>query len=349
MRMASRVVDLRSDTVSQATEKMRVAMAQAEVGDSQKGEDPSVNRLQELAASILGKEATIYVPSGTMSNLVSVLAHTQRGDRVVLGQISHILGSEADGITSIAGVMPTPVPDLDGIPDPRDVEAAIFPRSGGRPYTSLVCVENTHNRASGAVATPQEIAAVAEVARRYEIPVHMDGARVFNAAVALRVNPKEVVRHVDSVSFCLSKGLGAPVGSMVVGSRDFIKRAAFYQKVLGGAMRQAGHMAAAGIVALTEMVDRLAEDHENARYLAEMLAGVPSIKLDPARVESNIVIFDVDPGRTSVPQFIQALAARGVKASISGRVRIRMVTYYQISREDVEYAAQAVREVVTAA
>lgn len=346
--MATRVVDLRSDTVTQPTERMRLAMQRAEVGDSQKGEDPSINKLQEMAAALLGKEAGLFLPSGTMSNLVAIMAHTQRGDRIVVGQIAHCYSLEADGMTSVAGVMPVAVPDHDGIPTPQEVEAAISPRSTGRPYTSLICLENTHNRASGAVATPAEIGAIAAVARRYESPIHVDGARLFNAAVALEVDAKELVREVDSVCFCLSKGLAAPFGSVLVGSRSFIQRAQFFQKLLGGAMRQAGHMAAAGIVALEEMIPRLAEDNQNARYLAELLAGLPVVQVNPARVESNIIVFDLDQNRMPKQRFTQALADRGVLISNSGKNRLRMVTHYGIGRGDIEYAAQVIKDVVAA-
>ena len=353
--MAIRVVDLRSDTVTLPTEKMRLAMQQAEVGDSQKGEDPSVNRLQEMAAAMLGKESAVFLPSGTMSNLVAVMSHCEHGNQVVLGQLSHILNAELAGITAVAGVMPAAVPDPDGIPNPEDVETAIIPppaqskRSYERPYTALVCLENTHNRAGGAVATPGEINAVAAVAKKHGVPVHLDGARLFNAAVALKIDARELVREVDSVCFCLSKGLSAPVGSVLVGSNEFINKARYVQKLLGGAMRQVGHLAAAGIVALEEMIDRLEEDHQNARYLAELLADLPIVKVDPSRVESNIIIFPLDEEKMSRAQFMQALAERGVKTSTSGKLGVRMVTHYGITREDVEYAAQVVREVVGAA
>ena len=223
------------------------------------------------------------------------------------------------------------------------------PRTLERPYTALVCLENTHNRAGGAVATREEIDAVVAVARKHGIPVHLDGARIFNAAVALKVEARDLVREVDSVCFCLSKGLSAPVGSILAGSGEFIQRARYFQKLLGGAMRQVGHLAAAGIVALEEMVDRLEEDHQNARYLAEMLAGLPVVKVNPARTESNIIIFPLDEAKMSRAQFVRALADRGVKVSTSGKFGVRMVTHYGISREDVEYAARVVAEVVGAA
>ncbi len=342
----SRTVDLRSDTVTLPTEKMRLAMQQAEVGDSQKDEDPSVNKLERLAASMLGKEAAVFLPSGTMSNLTAILSHCQRGDRAVVGRLSHILNSEFDGITTIAGVMPQAVPDSAGIPTPDDVEEAISPAGGTTPRTTLLCLENTHNWASGAVATPAEIGSVAAVARRYDLRIHVDGARLFNAAVALGVAPEELVREVDSVGVCLSKGLAAPVGSVLCGSKEFIGRARYNRKVLGGAMRQAGHMAAAGIVALEEMIPRLAEDHENARYLAEMLAGLPIIKVDASRVESNMIVFGLDQAKMTRGQFIQAMEDRGVKVSAAGKARMRMITHLGISRDDVEYAARVAREVV---
>lgn len=345
--MTARLVDLRSDTVSLPNAKMRLAMQSAEVGDSQKAEDPSVNRLEALAAQMLGKEAAIFLPSGTMSNLIAIMAHCRRGDRAVVGQLSHILNSESDGITLVAGVMPQAVPDFDGIPSPADVERALTPSAGGSPYTSLICLENTHNWASGAACTPGEIAAVAEVGRRYGIPIHMDGARLFNAVVALKVEPSELVKDVDSVCFCLSKGLGAPFGSVLCGSNELIERAWRIRRILGGAMRQAGHMAAAGIVALEEMVERLEEDHAHARYLAELLAGLPVVKIDPARVETNMIVFEVDEERMSRTQLVSALAEGGVKVSTAGKTRMRMITHLGISREDVEYAASVVRKVVT--
>jgi threonine aldolase len=347
--MAERVVDLRSDTVSLATERMRLAMQQAEVGDSQKREDPSVNRLQEMAAAMLGKEAAIYVPSGTMGNLAAVLAHTQPGDRAVVGESSHLYTAESDGMTRIAGVMPQVVADADGMPAPEDVERALTPRSAGRPYTTLICIENTHNKAGGAVATPEETAEIAAIARRHGAAFHIDGARIFNAAVALKIDVKELVREADSITFCISKGLSAPVGSILAGSGEFIERAEYAQHLLGGAMRQAGHMAAAGVVALEEMVDRLEEDHANARYLAEMLADLPVIKVNPARVESNLIVFDIDQERMSREQLIRALDERGVKISNSGKARARMVIYHGITRDDVEHAAAVIKEVVASA
>ncbi len=345
--MHAQVVDLRSDTVTQPTEKMRLAMQQAEVGDSQKSEDPTVNRLEAMAAERLGKEAAVFLPSGTMSNLIAIMSHTRRGDRVVLGQLSHIFNSEGDGITGIAGAMPQPVPDDDGVPSPSDVEKAITPPAGDAPYTTLICLENTHNWASGAVATPSQIAAIAAVARRYGLAIHVDGARLFNAAVALKIEARELVKDVDSVSFCLSKGLAAPVGSVLCGSKEFIARAWKVRRSLGGAMRQAGHLAAAGIVALEEMVDRLEEDHVNARYLAELLAGLPIVNVNPARVETNMIVFGIDHEKMPRAQFMAALAERGVKVSAAGKTRVRMITHLGITWDDVEYAARVVKEVVT--
>lgn len=344
--MATRTVDLRSDTVTKATDKMRLAMQQAEVGDSIKGDDPSVNRLQEMSAAMLGKEAGIYLPSGTMSNLTAIMVHCRRGEEAIVGTLSHIVHGELDGVTALAGVMPKMVPDQDGIPSPADVEAAIRPRSGGRPHTALVCLENTHNWAGGAVSTPEEMGAVASVARKYGLPVHVDGARLFNAAVALKVEARELVREVDSVCFCLSKGLAAPLGSVLVGSKEFIAEAGYIRKMLGGGMRQAGHMAAAGIVALEEMIDRLEEDHQHARYLAELLVGVPLIQVDPSKVETNLVFMDLDQDRTNRSQFVKALEDRGVLCQGSGMSRVRMVTHHGVSREDVEFAAQTVRDVL---
>lgn len=344
--MNARVVDLRSDTVTLPTDKMRLALQQAEVGDSLKDEDPSVNRLQKLGATILGKEAALFLPSATMSNLAAIMAHCRHGDRAVVGQGSHIMQGERDGITRLAGVMPTAVPDSKGVPDPRDVERAITPRKSGRPYTSLVCLENTHNAAGGAAVPAASIGVVAAIARMHEIPVHLDGARLFNAAVALGVDASQLVREVDSVTLCLSKGLSAPMGALLIGSNEFIREAGFVRRILGGGMRQVGHMAAAGIVALEDMVDRLGEDHQNARHLAELLAGLPILRADPSRVQTNIVLLEIDQEKMSRERFVSALYSRGVKTIPFRGTYVRLTTHRGITRDDVEYAALVIKEVV---
>jgi threonine aldolase len=286
-------IDLRSDTVTLPTPAMRQAMFEAELGDDVLGEDPTVNRLEAMAAERLGKEASLFVASGTMANLVCLLAHCQRGQEAIMGHMAHTFLFEAGGAAAVGGIHPRTVPNQpDGTLDLGDVEAAIRPTDNPHhPRSRLVCLENTHNRCGGAVLTPAYMSQVRALADRHRLAIHLDGARVFNAAIALGVPVSELARDADSVSFCLSKGLSAPVGSMVCGSSALVNEARRQRKLLGGGMRQAGVLAAAGIVALETMVDRLAEDHSNARKLAEGLAGLPGIVLDPKRVETNLVIF----------------------------------------------------------
>jgi len=348
MRKTSRPVDLRSDTVTLPTPAMRQAMFEAELGDDVFGEDPTVNRLQALAASRLGKEASLFMPSGTMANLVCLLTHCGRGEEAILGHLSHIFLLEAGGSAAVGGIHPRTVPNQpDGTLSLDDLEAAVRdPSNAHFPRSRLICLENTHNRCSGAVLAPAYVAQVRSLADRYALFVHMDGARVFNAAIALGVPPAAVVRDVDSVSFCLSKGLSAPVGSLICGSAEFIKRAHRNRKLLGGAMRQAGVLAAAGIVALETMVDRLAEDHANARLLAEGLARVPGILLDPSHVPTNIVLFDLAPGQLAARELSAALASAGVLINATGPHQLRAVTHYGISSKDVTRALSAVENAV---
>jgi threonine aldolase len=345
-----KIIDLRSDTVTLPTPAMRRAMAEAELGDDVMGEDPTVNRLEALAAERLGKEAAVLVPSGTMANLASLLAHCGRGEEAIMGHLAHTFLFEAGGSAAVGGIHPRTVPNRpDGTLDLADVEAAIRdPNNPHYPRTRLICLENTHNRCSGAVLTPEYIAQVRALADRCGLAVHLDGARIFNAALALGVPPAVVARDADSVSFCLSKGLSAPVGSLICGSAEFIREARRQRKLLGGGMRQAGVLAAAGIVALETMVDRLADDHTNARCLAEGLAALPRIVLDPARIQSNIVIFDLAPGAPSPSELGAARAARGGKMGVVGPCRIRAVTHYGIEAADVEVAVEAARAVLNA-
>jgi threonine aldolase len=328
------------------TPEMRRAMAEAELGDDVFREDPTVNRLQELAAERMGKEAALLVTSGTQGNLVGVLSHTQRGDEVIVGDQSHIFHYEVAGASVVGAVQVRPLRNVDGMLDPAEVEAAIRPVDVHAPRTALVCLENSHNRNGGAPLDAQQTRAVADVAHRHGIPVHLDGARVFNAAVALGVDVKELTGPADSVTFCLSKGLAAPVGSVLCGSRDYIERARKYRKMLGGGMREAGVIAAAGILALTTMVDRLAEDHANAKRLAEGLAEVPGIAVDPAKVRTNLVFFDVT-APLGAAGLVAELRQRGVLCSTSGAPnRIRMVTHYGIEQKDVERTIRAVQELL---
>ena len=345
-----KLIDLRSDTVTQPTDEMRRAMAAAEVGDDVFGEDPSINELQERAAAVLGKEAGLLTSSGTMSNLISTLAYSSHGDEIVMGDQAHMFWNESAGQAALAGVQTRLVPnDSQGRMDPDDVAAAIRPPGNLHfPRTSMLCLENTHNRCSGGVLTPEDTKAVCDVAHEAGVPVHLDGARIFNAAIALEVPAAELVREVDDLSFCLSKSLSCPVGSVLVGSQEFIDNARRWRKMLGGGMRQAGVLAAAGLVALDTMVDRLAEDHQNARRLAHGLANIDGLNVDPEQIQTNIVFFEVDTKLGTAADMIAALERQDVKVSYPGKQSIRMVTHRHITPEDIEEAlsrtSTAVRE-----
>ncbi|MDA8187011.1 MAG: low-specificity L-threonine aldolase [Dehalococcoidales bacterium] len=340
----NKTIDLRSDTVTQPTPAMREAMYRAELGDDVFGEDPSINRLETTAAEKMGKEAALFVASGTMANLVSVLTHTQRGDEVILGSESHILEHELGSAATFGGLQMRAITNAGGKLDPIDVAAAMRPQEGNVPRTGLICLENTHNRCGGVALTAEYTATISDIGHRNEVPVHLDGARIFNAAVALGVQPKALTASVDSVAFCLSKGLSCPVGSLVCGSAEFIQRARKYRKMVGGGMRQAGILAAAGIVALEQMIDRLAEDHENARILAYGLAEIPGISLNPATVQSNIVVFELVSEKEDPAQFVERLGSLGLKTLPFGGRRVRAVTHYGISRSDVDDALSLVRQ-----
>ncbi len=338
-------IDLRSDTVTLPTPAMYAAMAAAPLGDDVMGEDPTVQRLEEAAAARLGKEAALFVPTGTMANLAAVLAHTRRGDEVILEAEAHIFYYEAAGLSVAGGLMPRPLRGHQGALDPADVAAAIRPDDVHFPRTGLVCLENTHNRAGGTVISLEQTRAVCAVAHAAGLPVHVDGARIFNAALALGVDAATLVADVDSVSFCLSKGLSAPVGSLIVGRREFIGRARRARKMLGGGMRPAGVIAAAGLVALEQMVERLAEDHANARRLGERLAALPGVAVDLATVQTNMVRFSVEPSGLEAAEFVARLRACGVLCGARDRWTIRLVTHRHISAADVDAAAEAIAAV----
>lgn len=343
-----RLVDLRSDTITKPTPAMRRAMAEAEVGDDVFGEDPTVNRLEEMAAERMGKEAGLFVASGTMGNLVCLLAHCGRGDEVILGDQAHTYIYEQGGSAALGGIHPRPLRNQpDGTIDLAEMEAAIRPDNVHFPRTRLIALENTHNRCNGSPLSPAYMKAVGDLARRYGLKLHVDGARIFNAAVALKVDVRELVADADSVTFCLSKGLAAPVGSVVCGTKAFIAEARRARKVLGGGMRQAGVLAAAGIVALTEMVDRLEEDHANARRLAEGLAEVPGLSIDPTLYQTNIVYVDVVAPNLTGNAVAERLESEGVRVLALGPQRIRAVTNYHVSAEDIDYALDAFRRVMT--
>ena len=342
-------VDLRSDTLTLPTPEMREAMARAEVGDDVWGEDPTVQRLEATAAARLGKEAALFVASGTMGNLVAVVAHTQAGQEVMLDLDSHIYNNEVAGGTIVGHVQMRPVKTERGFLTPEQVEDALRPVNIHVPPTGLVCLENTHNRHGGTCCTPEQIAAVAAVAHGAGVPVHIDGARLFNAVVALKRDVREFVGPVDSVTFCLSKGLAAPVGSIVCGSAAFIERAKRVRKMVGGGMRQVGVLAAAGLLSLDRMVDRLADDHVNARTLAEAVAAMPGLAVDLASVQTNIVIIRVDRGdrarsTAATAELVKGCAARKVKVHAMAPTAIRCVTHKDVDAEDTRRAVDAFRE-----
>ena len=339
-------VDLRSDTVTLPTEEMLDAIRHAKLGDDVFGEDPTVKSLEELAAERMGKEAALLVTSGTQANLVSLMSNAQRGELVILESESHIYWYEVGGVAAIAGLLPWTLKSQFGAFDPEDVEAAIRPRNIHFPEPALVCVENTHNRHGGTIVAPKQLEAVSRVAKAHGLLLYMDGARIFNAAIALRVDVREFARHVDNLMFSLSKGLSCPVGSLVVGTAEFIEKARKNRKILGGGMRQAGIIAAPGIIALEKMVDRLAEDHANARFLAEGLSKIDGVKVNLKRVQTNIVLFDISSLGLADNQFIIKLKDKGVLALMHGTHVVRMVTHFGIKREHAEKAIAAVAAVI---
>jgi threonine aldolase len=325
---------------------MRRAMAEAEVGDDVWNEDPTVHRLEALAAELTGKEAALFVTSGTQGNLVALLSHTRRGDEVILGDRSHIFNNETAGAAVVGGLQLRALPNRDdGRLRPDEIAAAIRDDDQHHPRTGLVALENTHNACGGAVIRPQEMSEVAAVAHGAGVPVHLDGARIFNASAALGVPVPEIAAQVDSLSFCLSKGLGAPVGSLLCGAAPFIAEARRYRKMLGGGLRQAGVLAAAGLVALEENVKRLSEDHANARLLAEGLARMPGIAVDPDRVESNIVFFDVSGTGVPAVEITDRALAAGVRLAGNG-TSFRAVTSYEITRDDVLRALDVIESAI---
>ncbi|MBI4414371.1 MAG: aminotransferase class I/II-fold pyridoxal phosphate-dependent enzyme [candidate division NC10 bacterium] len=338
---SGRVIDLRSDTVTLPTEEMREAMRSAPLGDDVFGEDPTVNRLEEMAAAKLGKEAALLVPSGIMGNQVALLTHTRRGDEVVLEADAHIVHYESGAPAVLSGVMLRPLPGEHGLLAPEQIEAAVRTPDIHTPPTTLICLENTHNLGGGSVYPLAALQAIAALARARGIPVHLDGARIFNAAAATGVPASAIAACADSVMFCLSKGLAAPVGSLLCGPAEFIARARRFRRMVGGAMRKAGVLAAAGIVALEKMVDRLEVDHANAKRLAAGLAKIPGVLLDAGRVQTNIIIFRLAPPQAAVP-LVRALAAEGVKALPVGPAAIRMVTHKDVGAADMDVAVAAV-------
>lgn len=336
--MIRKLIDLRSDTVTRPTEAMRRAMAAAEVGDDVYGEDPTVNRLETLAAEMLGTEAALFAASGTQTNLLAIMSHCQRGDEYIAGQAAHCYRFEGGGAAVLAGVQPQPLEfEADGTLDLSRVAAAVKPVDHHFARTRLLCLENTH---AGKVLPMEYLAAARAFTRERGLALHLDGARLFNAAVRVGVAAGEIVRQFDSASVCLSKGLGAPVGSLLCGSRELVATARRWRKVLGGGMRQAGVLAAAGIEALEEGVERLAEDHANARRLAEGLATIPELVIDPALVQTNMLFVHLPPARAD--RLTGFLRERGIL--IAGRESIRLVTHRDVSGGDIETVVAAFRD-----
>jgi threonine aldolase len=339
-------IDLRSDTVTKPTPEMREAMAEAEVGDDVYRDDPTVNRLEELAAGLMGKEASIFVPSGTMGNLIALLVHCQRGDEVIVGNQSHIYLNEAGGMSALGGIQPCPVPNqVDGTLSPQEIAASIRSEDVHHPITRLVCLENTQNICGGIPLTPDYTRQVGELVHEKGLVLHIDGARIFNAAAALDISVRELVEPADSVMFCLSKGLAAPVGSILAGPQKFIGRARHVRKMLGGGMRQVGVLAAAGIISLEVMTRRLTEDHARARKLADGLRTLNGLRVDPDSPHTNMIYFTMSE---DVPQTAFQVTAKmkemGVLVDPENARRFRLVTHYWIDDDAVNRTVSAFRE-----
>ncbi len=341
-----KVIDLRSDTVTQPTEAMRRAMAEAPVGDDVFGEDPTVNQLQETIAELFGKEAALFVASGTMGNQVSINAHTQPGDEVICDYNAHIFNYEGGAPALLSGVQLHPLPGKNGVITAEQIEAVIRPADHHFPHTRLIEIENTHNRAGGAIFPLEEMKKIHNLAQEHGLKVHLDGARIWNASVATGISLAEYARTADSVSACFSKGLGAPVGSIVVGSREFIDKAHRYRKLYGGGMRQAGILAAGALYAVQHNLKRLSEDHQHARELAEALAEFEEIQLDLGTVQTNIVIFELHSNRLSPEEFAARCKEAGLLLLAIGGNRVRLVTHLHISDEDVARAIEIFQSVL---
>ena len=346
--MKDRMIDLRSDTVTKPTPAMRRAMAEAEVGDDVYLEDPTVNRLQARAAEVFGREAGLFVPSGSMGNLACIMAHTSRGQEVICESAGHIYNYEMASMAALGGVLPRVVVGENGILTWDRIAPAIREKVYYRPQTGLISLENTHNMAGGTVYPTATADDICQRAHAAGIAVHLDGARVFNAAVYLGENVAKITKNFASVQFCLSKGLGAPVGSMIVGAKDFIERCRVIRKMLGGGMRQAGVLAAAGLVALEEGPKLLAADHANAQLVAQGLAKISGVQIDPKRVQTNIVIFDIAQTGLTAAQFVERVNKRKVLTGAVDATRVRVVTHRDVSRSDCAHAVQVMAEVVGA-
>lgn len=339
-----RIIDFRSDTVTLPTEEMLQEMVKAPLGDDVYGDDETVNNLEKLAAEIMGKEAALLVPSGTMGNLIAVMAHTTPGQEIILEESSHIYLYEVAGIARLAGVQARTLKGEAGVPSVEDVEAAIRVDNIHFPETGLICLENTHNMAGGVAIPIEKMEAVYKLAKKKNIPLHLDGARIFNAAETLKVDVKEITKNVDSVMFCLSKGLCAPIGSILAGSKSFIDKARKLRKMLGGGMRQAGIIAAAGIVALNKQSKRLHEDHLHARLLAEGLNHIKGVEVDLAMIHSNIINVDFYNTGKSVPDLVKEMKEKGILVNGRNHRLIRFVTHNGISSSDINKAVEIIKQ-----
>ena len=337
------IIDLRSDTVTQPTETMRKAMANAEVGDDVYGEDPTIRLLEETAAGLLERPAGLFVPSGSMGNQIAVHLFTRPGTEVIGESQCHIFNFEMGAMSVLSGALPRPVDGSMGILEPEDVENAIHPTTGYTTPTALLTLENTHNLAGGRITSPERMAQLVEVGRKHGLPIHLDGARIFNAAVALEIPASRLARGCDTVMFCLSKGLAAPVGSVLVGDEAMIKEARRIRKLFGGGMRQAGIIAAGGLVALETMMDRLAEDNRRAKWLAESIALIPGIDVDPHFVDTNIVFFRLTAEGHDAGAFAQTLSRAGILVHALGGNAVRAVTHYHITDANIEDTVDAIR------
>jgi threonine aldolase len=342
-----KMIDLRSDTVTTPTPAMREAMHAAVVGDDVFGDDPTVQDLEKRASEIVGKEAALYTPSGTMSNVIAVLSVCQRGHEVILGDASHMFLNEAGAMSALGGVHPHTIPNQqDGTLLLEDIRGAIRGDDVHWPRTRMMCLENTHNRCYGAVLSPEYIASVAEIAGENDLFLYLDGARIFNAAVALNKDVKEFTRSVDAVSFCLSKGLSAPIGSVLCGTREFTKKARRSRKMLGGGMRQVGVIAAPGLVALNQMIIRLEEDHQTAQILAEGIAQIPQLRIEKDRVCTNIVYFELADSTFDAEAFLRQVADHGVRICQTGKRCFRMVTHHGITKSDAHATVSILHNVL---
>ena len=340
----NRVIDLRSDTVTKPSQAMRQAMAKAEVGDDVFGDDPTVNLLQQRVADMLHKEASLFVPSGTMGNLLAIMTHTEPGDEIIVERESHTFNYEVGGAAALAGVQINPLPGTRGILEPEQILRAIRQPNVHVPRTRLIMLENTHNRGSGSIYPLDAIEEISKIARKHDIRMHLDGARLFNACVATGLEAKDYAKYFDSVMFCFSKGLGAPVGSILVGDKKFIEKAHRYRKMLGGGMRQVGILAAAALYALDHNIERLAEDHVNAKKLAAAISRVPHFNVNPDHVETNIVVFDVEDAGLIAEEVVKKLAEENVLVVPFGRTLVRAVTSLAVNADDIQKTIDILHE-----